>query len=210
MIRFNIYIGNKRIFFNSLVETLESRPVYQPELSTYLFYGKGKLQQIDFNLSNKFIKKEAYITSLNSLTDDLLNTYITNFEDGLMNFILYRNVKSFYFLKKIGYYYIRNKKSITGKKFDFKNLKFIFINLKIHFEYSKNNQYEKKMAEALLERLFIGRRLKNFFKFLNKDYQFYKDIIDIYINCKFIKNKNKIYLKNIKYIIEKNEKNVIK
>ena len=74
MVRFNIYIGNKRIFFNNIVENLESRPVYQPELSTYLFYGKGKLQQIDFNLSNKFIKKEAYISSLNTLTDDILNT----------------------------------------------------------------------------------------------------------------------------------------
>ena len=56
MIRFNIYIGRKRIFHNEIVYNLESRKIYQPELSTYLYYGKRKLQLIDFNLSNKFIK----------------------------------------------------------------------------------------------------------------------------------------------------------
>ena len=55
MARFNLYKGNGKIFFFERIKGLERRPIYQPELSTYLFYGKGKLLQIDFNVSNKFI-----------------------------------------------------------------------------------------------------------------------------------------------------------
>ena len=38
------------------------------------------------------------------------------FEDGVINFMLYRTVKSFYYLKKLGYYYIKNNESITKRK----------------------------------------------------------------------------------------------
>ena len=36
-----------------------------------------------------------------------------NFEDGIINYILYKTSKSYYFLKNIGYFYIRNNQSIT-------------------------------------------------------------------------------------------------
>ena len=97
MIRFNIYLGNKKIFFNNIVNGLESRTIYQPELSTYLFYGSGKIMQIDFNVSNKMIKREAYIRALNSLNNYYLNIYMINYEDGVLNYIIYRNVRSFFF-----------------------------------------------------------------------------------------------------------------
>ena len=97
MIRFNIYYGNKTLFNNKIIDKLKSEPIYQPELSTYLFYGLGYLQQIDFNLSNKFVKRKAYIRTLNSINNFYLNQYMINLEDGIMNYILYRTVKSFYF-----------------------------------------------------------------------------------------------------------------
>ena len=51
MLRFNLFTGNS-IFFQNIVDGLESKIIKQPELSTFLFYGKGKLLQIDFNISN--------------------------------------------------------------------------------------------------------------------------------------------------------------
>jgi len=98
MIRFNIYIGNGNIVVNNIIKGIKSRPVYQPEISTYLFYAKGFLNQIDFNLSNKFIKKKAYIRALNCLSNfylkvsknkKRLNLHLISFEDGIMNYILY-------------------------------------------------------------------------------------------------------------------------
>ena len=53
MIRFNIY-RDGTLFFKEIVNELKSEPIYQPQLSKYLFYGLGFLKQIDFNLSNKF------------------------------------------------------------------------------------------------------------------------------------------------------------
>lgn len=42
MIRFNIYIEKKN-FNNEFVYSHENRKINIPELSTYLYYGKGKL-----------------------------------------------------------------------------------------------------------------------------------------------------------------------
>ena len=63
MIRFNMYLGKERgkdrIDFQDLI--LEDRPVYQPELSTYLFYGNNnELQIVDSYITNKFMLKDVY------------------------------------------------------------------------------------------------------------------------------------------------------
>jgi hypothetical protein len=73
------------------------------------------------------------------------------YEDGLINFMLHKFAKSLYHSKKIGYYYIQNSESITIKpmlNYD-NNMKFIFLQLKLIFENTKNNQYEKDMANFL-------------------------------------------------------------
>lgn len=199
MIRFNIYIGNGNIFVNNIIKGIKSRPVYQPELSTYLFYAKGFLSQIDFNLSNKFIKKKAYIRALNCLSNFYLNLYLVSFEDGIMNYILYRIVKSFYFIKKIGYFYIINNQSITINisKILQKNLKSIFVYLKIVFEYTKNTKYEKDIANWLLNDLSKNYNEFNDFIILAKNAKFYNDVINKYLENDFITNLNKNKLKKL-------------
>ena len=129
MLRFNLYLGKNIIFFSDCANPTPSKPIYSPEIKTFLFYATGRLRQIDFNVSNKFIKREALIRALNSLSKEYLNMYMTNFEDGVLNYLLYRNVRSFYFYKRIGYYYIRNPYCITGKGFNSNTIKFIFIHL---------------------------------------------------------------------------------
>ena len=207
MIRFNILEkDSNNIFFDFFVNNLESRPIYQPELTGYLFYGLGVLQQIDFNVSNKFIKRIAYIRALNIINIFYLNQYMTNLEDGIMNYILYRTVKSFYFLKTVGYYYIQNNQSITIKptiNYDEK-MRFIFLHLKIVFETTKNNKYEKDMTNSLFKRLY--NLLKDDFYLIKKDFNFYLDIINIYLNCKFINEENRLILNELKTIINKTEK----
>ena len=198
MIRFNIYTGNSNILVNGIIKGLKEKPIYQPQLSTYLFYGKGKLIQIDFNVSNKFIKKETYIRALNSLSKYYLNLYLISYEDGIMNYILYRTAKSFILIKRIGYFYLINNQSITKNILNIakQNLNFIFIYLKIVFEYSKNTQYEKDMANYLLNDLSSNFNITNNLFFFDKDIKFYNDIIYMYMNCNFITNKNKNILKN--------------
>ena len=97
MIRFNIYCGKGNIFSNKIVQNIQSGPIFQPELLKYLIYSLGKLFLIDFNVSNKFVKRLPYINSLNYLNKYYLKIYMLSYEDGLMNYFLYKTVKSFFF-----------------------------------------------------------------------------------------------------------------
>ena len=132
-IRFNVYLSYGKSFFSQIIKKLESKPIYQPELSSYIFYGLGFLFQIDYNVSNKIIKREALIRALNILNNIYLNLYMTCHEDGLLNYILYRTSKSAYFIKKFGYYYIKNNYKHRSGYYNFKNIKFSFIHLAYYF-----------------------------------------------------------------------------
>ena len=130
-----------------LIKNINSRPIFQPELSSLIFYGKGYLKQIDYVLWNKLIKRELFIKTLNSISDYYLKQNMITFEDGLINFILYKKAKSFYYLNIIGYYYLGNKYSITfnyKKNNIFEKLIFNnFLYLKFIFQYTNNTKYEK-------------------------------------------------------------------
>ena len=115
LIRFNMYKGNDTIILESIIKNIKSKPIYQPELSLYIFYGLGQLKQIDYFVCGKFIKKNIFILTLEVLNDYYSNQYMVDCEDGLINFILHRTAKSYYFIKKIGYYYFINNNSITIK-----------------------------------------------------------------------------------------------
>jgi glycosyltransferase involved in cell wall biosynthesis len=198
IIRFNIYIGNENIFFDYYVNKLKVKPIFQPELKTYLFYGLNTLEQIDFNLSNKFIKRDIFIKALNSMNKFYLNQYMINYEDGLMNYMLYRTAKSFVFIKRIGYYYLLNNQSISlkPKKNYEDNFKFIFLQLKFVIENTKNTQYEKDIANSIFSKL--STLFKDNF-IITKNFEFYKEVIDLYLNCKFINDENKSILRKIKF-----------
>ena len=142
IIRFNMFKRNGESTINENSKFIH-KSIYQPELSTYMFYGNNELQITDYYIHNKFINKECYIRALNSLNKEFFNMYITLWEDTIMSYILYREAKSFYFLKNIGYYYIKNSQSITKNMFKISELKlrFIFVFLRIVFENSKNNKY---------------------------------------------------------------------
>ena len=63
---------------------------------------------------------------------------MNNWEDNLFNFMLFQKANSFYYLKSIGYYYIKNKQSITNnyiKKIE-KTIKSGFLFLKFIFHYT--------------------------------------------------------------------------
>ena len=135
--------------------------------------------------------------------------YMTNFEDGVLNYFLYRASKSFILKKKIAYYYIKNSYSITSKGIKTRDLKFIFFHLKFVFENSKNNKYEKDMSNILFRRIGIWRNIKNRVLSLKNDFKFYLNIIDEFLNNEFINNKNKNYLMQTKNNILKVQKEII-
>ena len=46
--RFNIYIGNYELNLPEVVSYLNDEPIFKPYIYLYLFYGLGKLLQLDY------------------------------------------------------------------------------------------------------------------------------------------------------------------
>ena len=205
LIRFYIYRGKGIIYFGEHINKLPSKPIYQPELSTYIFYATKSNFQIDFNVANKFIKREALIRALNYISKYIF-IYMNRFEDGILNYFLYKVSKSFFFAKKISYYYIINRDSITTKKLSPVDLKCIFFHLKFVFEYSKNTKYDKNMSNNLLRRIGIKRKIKVRVLKIKNNFEFYLDIINEFLKNEFINNNNKNYLMKTKQNILKAQK----
>ena len=204
MIRYHSYSGNKhKIKFTDIKE---SRLVYQPELQTYLFYGNNELEKIDFGINNKMIKKELFIKALNSLNNFYLNIYMTFLEDQLMIFILYKTTKSFYYLRKYGYYHKVNTISICYNlfKLSIMKIKFYFVYLKLLYEYSKNIKYEKDMAnyQFTLINKYINIKRELSSSTFNEDFYFYYEIVNMLLNNKFTSEENNLLLLKIKKLIE--------
>jgi len=202
MIRFNTYLGNKNIFMYNNIKYLVNKTIYQPELSSYIFYGSGYLKIIDPMISNKFIKRDILIKALNYIRIYYLIQNMIFYEDTLINFILYKVSKSYYYLKNIGYYYISNLNSSTMSYN--KNEKSInriqislFLFLKFIFDYTKNNKYEKDMGNEIIEKeKKIIFSLKNFKS--NKNFKLFEKIINLYLGNKYIRLSTKNIFNKIK------------
>ena len=211
MIRFNMYLGKERgkdrIDFQDLI--LEDRPVYQPELSTYLFYGNNnELQIVDSYITNKFILKDVYIKAVNSLSQEYLNMFIIYLEESMMNYILYRTADSLYFIKQVGYYYTANSQSINHNLFKMTELrlKFTFVFFKLIFEYSKNTKYEKDMANLLFTNLNKNFNVGGKLNAWKEDFSYFVEVINQYLNNTYITDENKYILQDFQNIIEKRNK----
>ena len=204
-IRFYSYKGNGKFTNNNFCKFQKNKAIYQPELSTYIYYGNFNLQIIDSFINNKFIKKTVYIKALNALNNFYLNIYMVFMEDSLMNYLLYRNAKSLYFIKNIGYRYKKSSESITKRSFTMPQtkLKSFFIYFIFLFEFTKNTKYEKDMLNLILSNMikFLNVESKLLANNLKEDYYFYYHVINNIINCIYISNKNKNLLNKCKKII---------
>ena len=212
MIGYHLYMGNKeKIQFTN---EKESRPVYQPELQTYIFYGNNELEKIEFSINNKMISKKLFIKALNSLNNFYSNLYLSFIEDQLMIFILYKTAKSFYYLEKYGYYYKVNAISICNNIFKLSQMqiKSYFIHLKLLYEYSKNIKFEKDMVNhqfTLINQIInIGRVLS--YSSFNDDFYFYYEIINMLLKSEFTSKENNLLLLKFKKVIEIKNKTFVK
>ena len=211
MIRFNTYLGNRNIFIYDKIKYLVNKDIYQPQLSSYIFYSGGNLEITDPMISNKFIKRNIFIKSINLIDNFFLNQNMIFYEDTLINYMLYKNSKSFYYLKDLGYYYISNSNSSTiGYKKNEKSVNRLlysfFLFLKFILLYTKNNKYEKGMANAFVEKEMKVILTSEMCSKINNNFKFYESIINLYLENTFIPLSTKIRLKTIQQTIKEKEK----
>ena len=214
IVRFLTYDGGGAIGYERFLDKLKEKPIYQPELSTYLFYATNNLEINDLSINNKLIKRGIYIKALNELNFFYFNMYITNYEDSIINYLIHRKAKSFYFVKKIGYRYLRNSESVSNQMFKLseQRINFIFKHIKFLFEYTKNIKREKDIVNHVLT--ILNRRKNSMESHLssmnyNSNWIFYYDIINMFLDNEFISEENKVIFKNLKRIIENKNKTLI-
>ena len=201
LIRFNLYMGDYDLNLSDIVCKLSNKSLYKPKIFQHLFYGFGRLLQIDYYITNKLIKRALLIKAFNSIDEFYLNQFMIDCEDGLVNFMLYKLSESLFFTRKIGYYYIVTNKSITKDKTSFKKrLKSNFLYFKFIFEATKNNNNEKLIANYIFYEIYIRRPniIINLLKNITKDSHFYLKTINLFIHNDYIPLNSKIILKRLK------------
>ena len=202
IIRFNLYMGKNYLYLGNSVKKIKSRIIFQPELKTHSFYATGRLRYIDYNVANKFIKRKVLISALNLLLKKYLSIYMITFEDQLLNFLTQTTAKSFYFLKKICYYYIKNEASITIKGIFEKKIENVFCMLKIIIPLLKNTLYEKNIFNIIFKDFVISNKIANKTNLMKNNKKFYIQTIDLFLKDDFISNKTRKYMKKLKKILK--------
>ena len=189
-------------------EIRHNNPIYQPELSSLMYYYRGYLKQTDFHLCGKLIKKEALFRALESIDSYYLNLHMSVNEDGLIDFMLLKKAKSFIYMNDYGYLYIINPKSVILSLDDHINkaIRDYILYLKYLFEHTDNNWYEKSMAGEQLK--FVYNKFYKKMEYVTDDFTFMYDTLNLYINCSFTNRNNKIRAKRMKRILIKTEKNL--
>lgn len=208
IIRFQILLDNNEIYKKNRINYLITKTIYQPKLSSFMFYGSNHLEIVDPIITNKFIKRNRLIYALNYINKYFLNQNMVFYEDALINFILCKISNSLHFTKKIGYFYFNTPNSMTRvhSKNDIyinKIIKSFFLFLKFTIENTKKTKYEKNIVNYILKKERNSIFSCNLLKKINKDFVFFKEVIYLYIQNKYTNLLLKRRLLFFKKIINK-------
>ena len=160
-----------------------------------------------FNLLDKLIKREIFIDSFEDMTDiyDKDDFYEIS-DDDLAFFSLAKKAKSYGFFEQVGYFYNLYSTSSTGHFYFFKmNQKWndiflkLFKTLKYFFEKTKNNRIEKRWTfKFFLDKIYAYRSK---LIYLDKNFEFFKNIIDNLLRCNLINKNEKEKLNKFKKMV---------
>lgn len=183
--------------------------VRQPELSELLFWGKSSLTHNYFFTGDKLIRKNIYIESLNYIGDEYLNEKIDMHEDSLCLFSLYKTAKTYYFLDKPGYYYVENDLNMEGAGIrtpEKVNAIFRSLFVQLKFFYEKTPESEGGKREGYYFYSLIRRKYGALVNFITEGFDFFINILDLYIKSPFVslvaKENFKIFLSKFQMLKE--------
>ena len=210
IIQFQTYSGD---FFKSFYCSNKKRktdPIYQPELSSLMYYENGFLHQSEFNIWGKLIKRDTFLEGIKSIDEYYLNQNMSLHEDGLILFILFKKAKSYLFINDYGLLYYENEfstmKNLKNRDRINKETKDSFLYLEFMFNYTNNTLYEKNMAVFQFKSLING--FNDIFLNTTQGFDYIYKIIDLYLHCQIISREDKTFIRNIKSQFKKVEHNL--
>ena len=154
----------------------------------------------------KLIKNEIFQKALEQMGTKYTDDYILVYEDTMMNIALYRVAQTFYLYKEPGIYYSRDEKSgsypsIHKKKCKKReNVNRGVDSLKfINYLYEKLDDDEKGRKIICHEIISINaNKFSKFNKIVKSDYDMFYRVVDGILDSKYLNEKEKNKLKEIK------------
>ena len=210
IIQFQTYSGD---FFKSFYCSNKKRktePIYQPELSSLMYYEDNILHQSEFNIWGKLIKRDTFLEGIKSIDKYYLNQNMSLHEDGLILFILFKKAKSYLFINDYGLLYYENEfstmRNLKNKDRINKVTKDSFLYLEFMFNYTNDTLYEKNMAVFQFKSLING--YNDIFLNTTQGFDYIYKVIDLYLNCQIISGEDKTFIRNTKSQFKKIELNL--
>lgn len=172
-------------------------------LRNLYYYGNSR------NLPDKLIRRNVYINAIKFMKKELFNEDYHIHTDDTFFFGIIHFANSYGFLEQIGYFYNmdpnRNlKHTIKDNKIleINKDIKSLFNIMKYFILQSDNNTIEKNNIPYKFFDKSVKNKLMDSLKYLNKDFNFYIQVLNLYLDCPFFdSDKKKIIKKFIRKLL---------
>ena len=178
----------------------ESGILYKDKVKEVFFYSVTR------TLWDKLIKKDIFIRGINFMKKEFLNKVYFVHSDDIIFWGIINSARTYGFLEQIGYSYnYDNPVSIVHHYYDSKYMNKIFhslfVTLKYYYIQTKENKEEKNYVGYTFFYDKVYKYHKNLTQELTKGIHYIINVLDMYINCSFFNNAQKIYLIYFRYTI---------
>ena len=157
---------------------------------------------------DKIYKRVLLLRTMHKFHDDLINDHPLVHENNLFLFIIFQNANTYYCIDQYEYYWYRGHPTSTTNNYKYaenanKSFLDIFKNLKFIFNYTPDEEKSKVMCLADFEFFMSlhGHKLK----FITEGFEFMKEVLNLYLSCKFYNEKQKQILMNVMNIFNENQ-----
>ena len=200
IVQFLAYSGDLEKSFILWNNDRTTEPIYQPQLSNLMYYENGYLHQTEFLIWGKLIRREVFMEVIDDIGEYYYNQHMSLHEDGLIIFILFRKAKSYIFIKEYGTVYYSNEystmRNVKNKEKINQSVHDCFLYLEFMFNKTNNTLYEKNMAVDQFMGLMKG--FKDIYLNITEGFNYVYKVIDLYLNCDIILEKDKKVIKELK------------
>jgi glycosyltransferase involved in cell wall biosynthesis len=171
--------------------------IKQPILSYIFFYYQKSGVEQNYFLWDKLIKKKVVLKSLRYIGKNFIQSRILIENDVILTYIILKMAESYQFIESPGYYYFaNNNNSITSTSNDPNKannvIRSVLINIQFLFQKTSNTFIEKSFCAFKFKQIFQKYRL--IIKNAKKQFNFMKNVFDIFFDSKFVSNQDKLDL----------------
>ena len=181
--------------------------IWQVKYKSGIICGNENLRNLFYygfsrNLPDKLIRRNIYINAINFMKKELFNEDYHKHTDDTFFFGIVHFANSYCFLEQIGYFYNLdpNRNMKHAIKLDKatkvnKDIRSLFNTMKYFILQSDNNTIEKNNMPYKFFDKKVKNNLRNSIKYLNKDFNFYIHVLNLYLDCPFFDNDKKEVIK---------------